>query len=189
MTDTAHDYLLPEELDKLQSTLVEHMQTSGSMPLDAAHGFLTAVAAHPQQLSPAAARAHVLGDIADHEGIDPLLRRFQEQLLRDLDNDQYGPLIMQMPRDDGSMLPLPYGWCEGYAQGLAMLGEDLHAQALDSAEVSARLSPIFAFMMYSQEQMFDPPDEAAHREAVSELGDAAVFIHRWWLTHGGGSLQ
>jgi len=189
MTENTHDYLQPEELDKLQTTLVEHMQESHSLPLDAAHGFLTAVAAHPDRISPEAARAHVLGDIAGEEGIDPLLQKFQAQLKRDLDSNEYGPLIMQMPREDGTMLPLPYGWCEGYAQGLSMLGEDLHAQALESEEVSARLSPIFAFMMYSEEQMFEPPDEAAHRAAVAELGDSAVWIYRWWLSGGSGALQ
>jgi yecA family protein len=188
MTDET-DYLQPEELDKLQTTLVEHMQTSRSLPLDAAHGFFSAVAALPQELSASAARAHVLGEIAGEQGIEPLLIKFQAQVLRDLESGDYGPLIMQMPRQDGTSLPLPYGWCEGYAQGLAMLGEDLQAQALESQEISARLSPIFAFMMYDEEQMFDPPDEAAHREAVSELGEAVVFIYRWWHAHGHGRLQ
>lgn len=172
--------LEPEELDKLQTTLVEHMQSSQSMPLDAAHGYLTAVAAHSSVISADAARAHVLGKIAGEEGIEPILAKFQAQLLRDLETGDYGPLIMQMPRDDGSMLPLPYGWCEGYGQGLAQLGEALHTKALDATELKPRLEPILRFMMYDTELMFDPPDESAHREAVSNLGESAVWIHRWW---------
>ncbi|RMG34413.1 MAG: YecA family protein [Gammaproteobacteria bacterium] len=174
------DFLQPEELDKLQTTLVEHMQPSGSMPLDAAHGFLTATAAHPGRISAEQARARVLGEIAGEAGIEPLLRKFHEQLLRDLESGEYGPLIMQMPREDGSVLPLPYGWCEGYVLGLNTAGDDLREKAAADQQAAARLTPIFAFLMYDEQQMFDPPDEQAHRETVGELGEAAVWLHHWW---------
>lgn len=183
---TTDTYLLPEELDKLQTVLVEHMQVSGSMPLDTAHGFLTATAALAQRIGAEQARTRVLGDIAAQEGMAPLLRRFHEQLLHDLESGEYGPLIMQMPREDGSMLPLPYGWCEGYALGLNMAGEDLQALLLEDAQAAAHLTPIYAFLMYDEAQMFDPPDEQAHREAVGELGASAVWLHRWWLERGTG---
>ena len=174
------DFLTPEELDKLQTTLVEHMQESGSMPLDTAHGFLTAPAGHPDRVPFEQARARVLGDIAGEQGIGSLLDKFHQQLLRDLESGDYGPLIMQMPREDGSMLPLPYGWCEGYALGLNSAGEDLREQAVADEQAVARLTPIYAFLMYEEAQMFDPPDEQAHREAVGELGEAAVWLNRWW---------
>jgi yecA family protein len=183
------EYLMPEELDKLQTTLVEHMQESGSMPLDAAHGFLTAVAAHREQMPAEVARAHVLGAIANEEGIDPILKKFQEQVQRDLESGEYGPLIMQMPRDDGSMLPLPYGWCEGYAQGMAMLGEEAQDQVVANKEASDHMSLIFVFLGYGESQMFDPPDEEAHRQAVSELGESAVFLYRWWQSQMSGGTQ
>lgn len=172
--------LEPEELDKLQSTLVEHIQTSGSMPLDGAHGFLTAVAAHPHIVSEEAARARVLGEIAGEQGIEPILKKFQAQLLHDLENDQYGPLIMQMPRDDGSMLPLPYSWCQGYGMGLASLGETLSARALEDATVAEHLGPIVMFTEYPEHELFAPSDEDAHRAAVARLGDSAIAIFRWW---------
>jgi uncharacterized protein len=176
---TTDTYLLPEELDKLQAALAEHMQSSGSMPLDTAHGFLTATAAHPERISAEQACARVLGEIAAEAGIAPLLRRFREQLLRDLESGDYGPLIMQMPREDGSMLPLPYGWCEGYALALNLLGDGLKEQLLGDEQAAARLTPIYAFLMYDQAQMFDPPDESVHREAVGELGESAQWLHRW----------
>lgn len=179
-----YDFLNPEELDKLQTVLVEHMQTSGSMPLDAAHGFLSATAAHPDRISPEQARARVLAEISGEEGIEPLLCKFQEQLLRDLESDQYGPLIMQMPREDGSMLPLPYGWCEGYVLGLNTAGEDLRERVAADEDAVARLTPIYSFLLYEQAQMFDPPDEQIHRETVAELGECAVWLHRWWRQQG-----
>ena len=174
------DFLRPEELDRLQTTLVEHMQDSGSVPLDAAHGFLTAAAAHPDRVPPEQARARILGGIAGEPGIQPLLLKFQEQLLRDLESGDYGPLIMQMPRDDGSVLPLPYGWCEGYLLGLNSAGEERLEQVLNDEEAAARMTPIYAFLMYDESQMFDPPDEQAHRDTVGELGENALWLHRWW---------
>ena len=180
---------MPEELDKLQTTLVEHMQESGSMPLDAAHGFLTAVAPHADLVSAAAARAQVLGEIANEEGIDPILAKFQNQVRRDLESGEYGPLIMQMPREDGSMLPLPYGWCEGYAHGMSILGEAAQELAVQNKEASDHLSLILMFLQYDQEQMFNPPNEDTHRQAVSELGESAVFLYRWWKSQMLGGAQ
>jgi len=182
-----YDFLDPEELDKLQTVLVEHMQTSGSMPLDAAHGFLSATAAHPDRISPEQARARVLGEISGEEGIEPLLQKFHEQLQRDLERDEYGPLIMQMPREDGSMLPLPYGWCEGYILGLNTAGEDLRELAAADEDAVAHLTPVYSFLMYEQEQMFDPPDEQVHRETVAKLGECATWLHRWWRQRGGSA--
>lgn len=182
----SNDHLMPEELDKLQTTLVEHMHESGSMPLDAAHGFLTAVAAHPQRISAEAARAQVLGGIAEEEGIDPILGKFQRQVLRDLQSGEYGPLIMQMPREDGSMLPLPYGWCEGYAQGMSLLGDEAQAKLLDDEQASGDLGLVFTFLQYDEEQMFNPPDEERHRQAVSALGETALNLFRWWQSQAAG---
>lgn len=184
MNDSA-DCLLPEELDKLQSVLVEHMSISGSMPLDAAHGYLTALAAHADRVGHEAARTRVLGEIAGGHGIAFLLYKFHEQILRDLETGDYGPLIMQMPREDGSMRPLPYGWCEGYALGLNTAGEDRREQAAADEQAAARLTPIYAFLMYEESQMFDPPDEQAHCETVGELGESAVWLYRWWQQRGG----
>ena len=38
-------------------------------------------------------------------------------------------------------------------------------------------------------QMFHPPDEDTHRQAVSELGESAVFLYRWWQSQKTGGLQ
>ena len=53
--------LSPEEIELLQIELVEHMDAAGNMPLDGAHGILTATAAE-EQLDPLL--NHVLGAVA-----------------------------------------------------------------------------------------------------------------------------
>lgn len=173
--------LTPEDLERLQSTLVGRMEDAGCMALDVAHGFLTATAAAPVAGDPGPALLdRVLGGLADDALLRDLLQRFRGQLLVDLERGDYGPLVLQLPRDDGSTLPLPYGWCQGYLAGLEFLGEDLRDRLLADEHAGALLVPVLSFLMYDESQWFDPPDEAVHRETAAELGDAAVALHRWW---------
>jgi len=58
--------LSPEETELLQIELVEHMDAAGNMPLDVAHGFLTATAAEDNR-DPLLDR--VLGTLAQDAGL------------------------------------------------------------------------------------------------------------------------
>ena len=177
----APEPLTPEDLERLQSTLVGRMEDAGCMALDVAHGFLTATAAAPVAADPGPALLdRVLGGLADDAALRDLLGRFRAQLLIDLEQGDYGPLVLQLPRDDGSTLPLPYGWCQGYVAGLEFLGEDQRDRLLADERAGALLVPVLSFLMYAERNWFDPPDEAAHREAAAELGDAALGLYRWW---------
>ncbi len=169
----------PEELDYLQTRLVGQMETAGCMPLDVAHGFLTAAAARCEDQDQALLE-RVLGSLAGEEKLRRLLDRFRDQLLDDLRSAEYGPLILQMPRDDGSTLPLPYGWCQGYVAGMDFLGEEQRDRLIADEQATGLLAPVLSFLMYEQDQWFDPPNEAAHRETVGQLGEAAVGLFQWW---------
>ncbi len=46
---------------------------------------------------------------------------------------------------------------------------------------AALLTPIMSFLMYEEEQWFNPPNEAAHRETVDQLGEIAVALYQWSL--------
>jgi yecA family protein len=157
------------------------MEAAACMPLDMAHGFLTATAAAPGPGDHEPALLdRVLGRLAADDALRELLVRFRNQLMQDLRSGEYGPLILQLPRDDGSMLPLPYGWCQGYVAGVDFLGGQQRDRLIGDEQASALLAPILSFMMYEQGQWFDPPNEAAHRETVGELGAAAVGLFLWW---------
>jgi len=171
--------LTPEELEHLQNRLVERMEADGCMPLDIAHGFMTATAGVPGDQD-RALLDRVLGKLAADDGLRDLLTRFREQLLSDLRSAEYGPLILQLPRDDGSTLPLPYGWCQGYVAGMDYLGEEQRERLMADEEAGSLLTPVLSFLMYEQDQWFDPPNESAHRETVSQLGDVAVGLFQWW---------
>lgn len=173
--------LLPEELDYLQTELVRNMDEAACMPLDVTHGFLTATAAAPGRGDQESALfGRVLGQLAEDQKLGNLLGRFRAELLLDLHSAEYGPLILQLPRDDGSMLPLPYGWCQGYLAGLDFLGEGQRDRLIGDEQAGALLVPILSFMMYEEDQWFDPPNVTAHCETVDQLGEAAVGLFRWW---------
>jgi yecA family protein len=173
----------PEELDYLQARLVEQMEAAGCMPLDVAHGFLTAAAGRCGDQDQAVLD-RVLGRLAGEEKLRRLLDRFRDQLLDDLRSAEYGPLILQMPRDDGTTLPLPYGWCQGYVAGVDYLGEEQRDFLISDEQAGSLLAPVLSFLMYEQDQWFDPPNEEAHRETVGQLGEAAVGLFQWWQGRG-----
>jgi yecA family protein len=181
MADALAVPLQARELERLQGRLVAAMERAGCMPLDVAHGFLTATAgAAPAGGGEAALLDRVLGGLAADAELRTLLARFSSQLRVELQGDDYGPLILEMPRDDGSTLPLPYGWCQGYVAGLEYLGEERRDRLIADEEAGALLAPILSFLMYEEAQLFDPPNEAAHRETAGELGEAAIGLFRWW---------
>ena len=179
MREVSAEMLRPDELERLQNALVRQMETAGCMPLDVAHGFLTATAGTVRYDSESAQLDRVLGALAADASLRTLLGRFRMQLQEDLQRDDFGPLILQMPRDDGSMLPLPYGWCRGYVAGVDFLGEDERDRMIGDERASSLLAPIWSFLMYEESQWFEPPDESAHRETVDELGTAAAALYRW----------
>lgn len=181
MSDATAGGLVPDELEALQQTLVERMEDQGCMPLDVAHGFLSATAAAGDVDE---GLDRVLGGLAADDRSRQLLTRFRAQILADLAAADYGPLILQLPREDGEPLPLPYGWCRGYLLGVESLGEARRDALLADEQSGALLTPILSFMMYDESQWFEPPDETAHRETAAELGDAAVGLFRWWHRHG-----
>lgn len=181
MAHAATGPLQAAELERLQGRLVEAMDQAGCMPLDVAHGFLTATAgAAPAADGEAGLFDRVLGGLAADVELRALLVRLRSQLRADLQGGEYGPLILEMPRDDGSTLPLPYGWCQGYVAGLEHLGEARRDRLIADAQAGALLAPILSFLMYQETQLFDPPNEAAHRQTAGELGKAAVGLFRWW---------
>jgi yecA family protein len=179
MRNLAPESLRADELERLQNALVGQMEAAGCMPLDVAHGFLTATAGMGGDGSESAQLDRVLGALAADLSLRALLGRFRMQLLSDLQLDDFGPLILHMPRDDGTTLPLPYGWCRGYVAGVEFLGEGERDRMIGDERAGSLLAPILSFLMYEESQWFEPPDEAAHRETVDELGAAALALYRW----------
>lgn len=185
MMGAAMEMLSDAELAHLQELLVANLRSAGSRPLDIAQGYLTALAAAPTQPDAKRELDFVLGGLVGDAGLRLLVQRFQASVLRDLRDGDFSPMIPHIARADGSVLPVPYGWCEGYANGLEQLGEDARETLFGDPAAAALLAPILAFLMYPEESLLDPPDLAAHLSTVAELGPAAQGVFAWWLRRSG----
>jgi len=176
----SHHAMDEEQLAWLQDQLQELAETRGAMPLDVAHGYLTGVVSGPRLVLPVEWMPAVLGG---EEGTEPLreaLMALYQDVLHELDHQHYGPIIMHKPVEQGEPLPLPYGWCQGYVTGLRLHGDEALEQAAGDEQAAAWLTPVAAFLMYEEEQLLEPPDEAAHRQASAELSLAAMGLYQWW---------
>lgn len=178
-----------QELELLETYLFDRVERGlQAMPLDVAHGFLTAVISGPQELGPERWLPPVFGrpEFEDEEEAEAMAQRvlaLHGQIAHELDHHHYAPMIIHKPDEtdtDAEPLALPYGWCEGYMFGLNLHGEHAVERMSSDATATDLLSPILAFLMYQEDQLLNPPDLAAHRQTALELPGAAMGIYDWW---------
>lgn len=179
-------YPTDAQLDRLEEFLFEHMEKDGSMPLDAAHGFLTAVVSGPRMIMPGEWLPQVLGRVEfssmeETTQVTETIMQLYNGTIGELDAGTYEPILLTLDPDEEEPLPLPYGWCEGYLVGWNFHGEGVLDTMIGDEEAAALLVPVMSFLMYEEEQLMDPPDPQAHRETAAELGPAAIGLYRWWL--------
>ena len=178
-----------QKLDRLQAFILEHLEASGGMPIDVMHGYLSSLLSGPRAIMPNEWLPLVLGtpsfrDELEAEEVTGLVMAFYASVQEELASGKYGPLIIYKPaEDDGDPLPLPYGWCEGYLMGWGMHGDEAREMMLKDEEAANQLAPVMAFMMYENEQLLDPPEEEAHREAAAQLGVTVLSLYHWWQPH------
>jgi len=178
-----------QSLDLLEAYLIDRMEQGlQAMPLDVAHGFLTAVLSGPQTLGPEKWLPPVFGrpEFPDEDEAEAMAQRvlaLHQQIAHELDHHHYAPMIIHQPYEadaNADPLPLPYGWCEGYMFGLNLHGEHAVERMSSDATASDLLAPIIAFLMYEEDQLLNPPDPQAHRQTALELPGAAMGVYDWW---------
>ena len=179
-----------DRLAWLQERLQLRAERAGGMPLDVAHGFVTAAVSGPRLVMPMEWLPAVLGSSRfggdeEPEALNGALLALQTDVLHQLDHRHYGPVVIYKPVAGGEPLPLPYGWCQGYAQGLRLHGEGVLEEMAADGRAAAHLAPIAAFLAYEEGQLLDPPDETAHRRTAAGLGDAAQGLYHWWRGRAG----
>ena len=175
-----------QQMTQLEDFLLAHMEDEGCMPLDVAHGYLTAVLSGPHMIMPNTWLPNVLGDVdfaSEEEAgqVMGLLMSLYNSTLMELESGEYEPMILSMEENYDEPLPLPYGWCEGYIMGWNAHGEDTIDAMAQDEEAALNLGPVAAFMMYEEDQLLAPPNEAEHCQAADLLAESAVDLFRWWL--------
>lgn len=175
-----------QQMGQLEDFLLAHMENGNCMPLDVTHGYLTAVLSGPRMIMPNSWLPVVLGDVdlsSKEDAVQAmnLLMALYNSTLEELESGDFEPMILSMEENYDEPLPLPYGWCEGYIIGWNAHGEDTIETMAGDEQATLSLGPIVAFLMYEEEQMLAPPDEAEHRLAADKLAESAVDLFRWWL--------
>lgn len=180
--------LSEQQLDELEAFLFQHMEKESCLPLDAAHGFLTAVVSGPRMILPGEWLPRVLGKIdfsstEEAQQITTLLMSLYNSTIDELERDDYVPVILTLGDETNEEpLPLPYGWCEGYIMGWNLHGEGVFDTMAQDEESARMLGPVVAFLMYEEEQLLNPPDEKEHRATAAALSASAVSLYNWWLS-------
>ena len=173
------------QMEQLDAFLLTNLD-QGGMPLDAVHGFLTAILSGPHSIMPNVWLPRILGNGGIVQGTNleagiGSLMALYENIIDELEAGVYQPMIPSLAEGHEDPLPLPYGWCEGYIMGWNVQGKDsLDIMAED--ELAAQyLGPVAVFLMYEEAQLLAPPDEEEHRLAADRLADSAMNLFRWWL--------
>jgi uncharacterized protein len=183
--------LSASERAELADLLAERVPHTGGMTLDAAQGFIAAALSGPEDLPERAWLHHVLGravagDGASDGSLEALLRRFAADTRETLGLGTFAPLVPFQAVEGEAPLPLPYGWCAGYATAMSLHGDDILEEIDQAVEASDALARILAFLMYEPEDMHRPKDPSAHRALAAELGAAASLLYGWWRARRGG---
>jgi uncharacterized protein len=182
---------LSEQDTRRLESLLEARRGAGlsAMGIDTAHGFLTAVVSGPRLILPLEWLPRILGGGEPAEGTDGLqglLTAMYRDIAHELDHGHFGPLVTHQRDADGGALPLPHGWCQGYAVGLNLHGEEAIDAAGEDPVARGALELIAGFLAVADEERLAPADPAAHRRTAGHLGEAATALYRWWRDGGNG---
>ncbi|GEM_PF-1109180 len=174
-----------EQLERLEDFLLAHME-EGCMPLDVAQGFLCAIVSGQQMIMPNQWLPSILGEAqfaTDSEAgeVMEMVMSLYNTTLAELENRDFSPMILSMEEGyEDNPLPLPYGWCEGYIIGWNTHGETALEDMAGDEQAALYLGPVAAFLMYEEDQLLKPPNEAEHRLAADHLADSATGLYHWW---------
>jgi yecA family protein len=180
----ASQAMTPEALEGLVMLLDESAAARGGMAVDAAQGFVAALLSGPRRIADSEWMPHVLGSGAAELAADARGRALLAELMQDtraaLETGRFEPLLPLLASAEEEPLPLPYGWCAGYAAGFALHGDEAPEAVGEDAVAANAIVPILSFLMYPPEDLHHPKDPAAHRAVAAELGPAAVTLFHWW---------
>jgi uncharacterized protein len=176
------------ELDRLQDFLASERMPEGTMNISTLDGFLTAVAAGPQEVPPTEWLAMVWGeggppftDAAEQEEIERLILDRYDQVWRDLAGDppQCTP-IYWLTNDDEEVA---FDWAEGF-----MVGVYLRADAwmpLIADETNAEMLGPILFLCEDEngEPLIEVDADEADallRSAPDAIPEAVIEIAQFW---------
>jgi uncharacterized protein len=203
MSDDLERMLDPEELDALQSILLEREDGEEGLLVDAIQGMLTAIAIGPTPVAPEAWMPLIVDDGRAFASEDDartavrLILRLHEGVQRSIQSEDYHPILSEIERDedddtDGARLSAR-GWCEGFSLGVDLCAEAWETRMANDGRLMELLGPVIA--LAADEDLFEPPEggplpalsEGDYEAALMALPDAVVAVARYWREHPAGA--
>jgi uncharacterized protein len=194
MSGALTDPLDDSELDELHELLLSRFEDS-ELLLDAVHGLLAAVAIGPDAVAPSEWIPLVIEDdkpFEDTEQAERMLRlllRLYNGVVRDLDRLVFEPILGQIENEDGEPTLTARGWCEGFALGVDLRGEQWEARMQSDPRLLAELGPIIRLAedegVFASDDGEDAPplSEAEYEDAMNQIGRAVLDVQSYWREH------
>jgi uncharacterized protein len=178
--------LSEDEYAELDDFLCAGTAEDERLPVDEAHGFMTALIVGHAPVSPQAWLESVWGrpvfaDEAERERLTDLLLRMYREISTTLSVGQsFEPLVVEI-EEEGVTLVAHEGWCFGFM--LAVSGDEERWNRLPKHE-QALLGPIARLALLHVE---DEPDidEEEYEMLVDLLPGAVAGLHAYWESNWG----
>lgn len=182
MAITNSSPLTDEEITELDEFLIAAEEGEQCLPIDEAHGYLTALVAGHAALSMEEAMHAVWGepvfkdDDQKQRMTDCLVRLYQDISEKLKEGGVFEPLVVEIADDDGDTMVAYEGWCFGFM--LAVTSEEERWSGLPENEQSL-LSPIAKLaLLYADEEVEMEDDEY---EMLAELLPGSVVgLYNYW---------
>ncbi len=159
-------------------------EDEGCMPIDQAHGFITALVVGPEPLGQESWTRAVWGEAVFEDEqqkthmTDFLLRIHNEIMTTLEDRRPFEPLIIEEEDEEGELLEAYEGWCLGFMHGVSDHHDQWDALPKNEQEL---LSPIAKLALLCVDEEMEM-DEEEYEMCVELLPGAVMGLYEYW--HG-----
>jgi len=182
MNAQANQPLNDQELVELDDFLLSTDEDSGSLAVDEAHGYITALVVSDAQLEHQQWLGAVLGeatfsDAAEQARVEELLLRMYDEIAHSLEKGaRFEPLVIE-EEEAGEIIDVPEGWCYGFMLGVAEEQERWEDLPREQQELLAPIAKLA--LTYSEDEDTDLDDE--DYESLVELIPGSVnSLYDFW---------
>lgn len=179
------DPLTADELDFVESILLEYGNDDSILDASELDGFFTALISGPQILPPSRWLPELWGgELPELDWASAEMQRFMALLIQHMNNCVM--LLMEYPAEfealfhereqDGETITIVEEWCFGYVRGVA-LGQWPELPEAEAAHLAA-------IDLHGNEAFFpllEQMSPAQHQQSVAAIEPAARALHAYWL--------
>lgn len=174
--------LSDDELTELDNLLLS--EEDDRLPIDEAHGFITAQlvchAATPDaEIIEAICGDATFEDEGDLQRITTLLMKMRDEIAASLQkNEPFEPLVIEEEEEDGETFESYEGWCFGFMLGVTHQSEQWGNISKEQEELLAPIAQLA--LLHTQEGEEDEIDEEEYALCIELLPGAVNSLYASW---------